>query len=76
MHLVDIVHPDVCLSEAQWNEVNNLKCLLCHPILFTKKLQAAHWMPGTLYKNHRKMLCKFTQTGSVVADAMRKCIET
>jgi len=38
--LIDIVHPDVSLPDAQWNEVKQLQGLLRHPFLTTKKLQA------------------------------------
>ena len=40
--LIDIVHPDVSLSDAQWNEVKQLEGLLHHPFLTTKKLNINH----------------------------------
>ena len=39
--LLDIAHPDVSLSDAQWNHVKDREALLRHPFLTTKKLQAA-----------------------------------
>ena len=44
--LIDIVHPDASLSDAQWNEVKRLEGLLRHPFLTTKELQAADLTPG------------------------------
>ena len=47
---MDIVHPDVSLSDAQWNEVKQLEGLFRHPFLATKKLQAANLTLGSFFK--------------------------
>ena len=53
--LIDIVHPDVSLSDAQWNEVKQLEGLLRHPFLTIKKLQAADLTPGSFFKEWKKI---------------------
>jgi len=73
--LVDIAHPDVCLSEAEWKEVEDLECLLRDPFLFTKKLQTANLTPGEFYKDWKKLLFKFAQIGGILAEAMKKSME-
>ena len=73
--LINIAHPCVCLSEAQWNDDKNLECLLRHSFLFTKQFQTAHLTLEHFTKNG-KMLFKFTQIGGVVADAIRKSMQT
>ena len=66
----------MCLSEAQKNDVGNFERSVRHPFLSTKKLQTALLRTGTFYKESIKMLFKFTQSGDVVADALRKSMET
>jgi len=73
--LVDIVHPDVALPDAQWNEVKQLEGLLRHPFLTTKKLQAADLTPGSFFKEWKKLIFKFSQIGGILADAMRTSME-
>ena len=73
--LIDIVHPDVSLSDAQWNEVKQLEGLLRHPFLTTKKLQTADLTPGSFFKEWKKLIFKFSQIGDILADAMRTSIE-
>ena len=66
--LVDIVHPNVCLSEAQWNDVENLECLLSLP--FYQKTANCSFDARNILRGMEKMLFKFAQIGGVVADAM------
>ena len=73
--LIDIIHPDVSLSDAQWNEVKQLDGLLSHPFLTTKKLQAAYLTPGSFFKECKKLIFKFSQIGGILADAMRTSME-
>ena len=73
--LIDIVHPDVSLSDAQWNEVKQLEGLLCYPFLTTKKLHAADLTPGSFFKERKKLIFKFSQIGDILADAMRTSME-
>ena len=73
--LRDIVHPDVSLSDAQWNEVKQLEGLLRHPFLTTKKLQAANLIPGSFFKEWKKLIFKFSQIGDILANAMRKSMK-
>ena len=73
--LIDIVHPDVSLSDAQWNEVKQLESLLRHPFLTTKKLQAANLTPGSFFKKWKKLIFKFYQIGDILTDAMRISME-
>ena len=54
--LMDIVHPDVSLSDAQRNEVKQLEGLLRHPFLATKKLQAANLTPESFFKEWKKLI--------------------
>ena len=58
--LIDIVHLDVSLSDAQWNEVKQLKDLFRHPILTPKKLQVADLTPGLFFKEGKKLIYKFS----------------
>ena len=69
--LIDIVHPDVSLPDAQWNEVKQLEGWLRHPLLTTKKLQAADLTPGSFLKEWKNLIFKFSQIGGILADAMR-----
>ena len=73
--LMDIVHPDVSLSDAQWNEVKQLEGLLRHPFLATKKLQAANLTPESFFKEWKKLIFTFSQIGGILADAMRTSME-
>ena len=73
--LLDIAHPDASMSEAQWNHVKDLEALLRHPFLTTKKLQAADLTPGAFFKEWKKLLFKFFQTGSMLADAIKPFME-
>ena len=73
--LISIAHPDVLLSDDQWNEVKQLEGLLCHPFLTTKKLQAADLTPGSFFKEWKKLIFKFSQIGDILADAMRTSME-
>ena len=73
--LIDIVHPDVSLPDAQWNEVKQLEGLLRHPFLTTKILQAADLTPGSFFKEWKKLIFKFSQIGGILADAMRTSME-
>ena len=73
--LIDIVHPDVSLSDAQGNEVKQLEGLLRHPFLTTKKLQAANLTPGSFFKEWKKLIFKFSQIGDILTDAMRISME-
>ena len=57
--LIDIVLPDVSLSDAQWNEVKQLEGLLRHSFLTTKKLQAADLTPGSFFKEWKKLFSNF-----------------
>ena len=54
--LLDTAHPDVCLSETQWNNVEELAFLQHHSFLFTKKLQTADLTPGAFFKEWKKLL--------------------
>ena len=73
--LVDIAHPDVCLSEAQWDKVKDLECLLLLPFVFSKHLQTADLTPGAFYKEWKKLIFKFTRVGGDIAKAMKKSME-
>ena len=73
--LMDIVHPNASLSDAQWNEVKQLEGLLRHPFLATKKLQEADLTPGSFFKEWKKLIFKFSQIGGILADAMRTSME-
>ena len=73
--LMDVVHSDVSLSDAQWNEVKQLEGLLHHPFLTTKKLQAANLTPGSFFKEWKKLIFKFSQIGGILTDAMRTSLE-
>ena len=48
--LLDLAHPDLTLTDCQWNEVKQLEELLQHPFLATKQMQSAHLTPGSFYK--------------------------
>ena len=73
--LIDIVHPDVSLSDTPWNEVKQLEGLLRHPFLSTKQLQAGDLTPGTFFKEWKKFIFKFFQIGGILADARRTSME-
>ena len=73
--LIDIVHPYISLPDTQWNEVKQLEGLLRHPFLTTKKLQAADLTPGSLFKEWKKLIFKFSQIGGILADATRTSME-
>ena len=74
--LIDIVHPDVSMSDAQCNEMKQLEGLLCDPFLTTKKIQAADLTPGLFFKEWKKLILKFSQIGGSLADAMRTSTES
>ena len=73
--LMDIVHPDVSLSNAHWNEVKQLEGLIRHPFLTTKKLQAGDLTLGSFFKEQKKLIFKFSQIGGILADAMRTSMD-
>ncbi|CAK8687693.1 unnamed protein product [Clavelina lepadiformis] len=57
--LVDIAHPNVSLSDGQWNEVKQLEELLRHPFVTTKKLQASDLTPGSFFKEWKNYFSSF-----------------
>ena len=73
--MIDIVHPDVSLSDARWNEIKQLEGLLCRSFLTTKKLHAVDLTPGSFFKEWKKLIFKFSQIGDILADAMRTSME-
>ena len=73
--LIDIVHPDVSLSDTPWNEVKQLEGLLRHPFLSTKQLQAGDLTPGSFFKEWKKFIFKFFQIGGILADAWKTSME-
>ena len=68
--LLDLAHPDLTLTEYQWNEVKQLEELLRHPFLATKQMQSAHLTPGSFYKEWKTLIFKFSQIGGKLADAI------
>ena len=57
---IDIVHPDVSFSDAQWNEAKQLEGLLRHSFPSTKKLQAADLTRRFFFKEWKKLIYKFS----------------
>ena len=45
--LSDMANPDLTMSDAHWEQVENLKEILSYPFLLTKKLQCSNLTPGS-----------------------------
>ena len=73
--LLDLAHPDLTLTDCQWNEVKQLEELLRHPFLATKQMQSAHLTPGSFYKEWKTLIFKLSHVGGKVADAIRASMQ-
>ena len=72
---LDLSHPDLTLTDNQWNEVKQLEELLWHPFLTTKQMQSAHLTPGSFYKEWKTLIFKPSNIGGKLADAIRASMQ-
>ena len=73
--LLDLSHPDLTLTDNQWNEVKQLEELLWHPFLTTKQMQTADLTPGSFYKEWKTLIFKLSHIGGKLTDAIRASMQ-
>ena len=69
--LLDMANPDLTMSDAHWEQVENLKEILSYPFLVTKKLQCSNLTPGSFLKKWKMLIFCLTQNGGPLAEEIR-----
>ena len=73
--LASIAHPEMQLTEDEWNDIKRMEELLQHPFYVTKRLQCADLTPGSFFKEWKELIFKFSQIGGDMAEAMKSSME-
>jgi hypothetical protein len=66
--LMDMAYPEVTLTDAQWNQLKELKGVLEHPYIATKNLQQANLTPGEFMKEWKGLLFKLSNQQGIIAE--------
>ena len=69
--LSDMANPDLTMSDAHWEQVENLKEILSYPFLVTKKLQCSNLTPGLFLKEWKMLIFRLIQNGGPLAEEIR-----